>query len=364
MDVRKVGSIPVEFRVKITGGDGTVDRFPDAVRLKDGRIMLTYLEIDGDQRFNFTSSRMVFLFSSDEGKTWGNRKTFFENDGKSDGKFPGYDFTRFSRLPDGRLVMVSGVLIREKGKSRIEAGWWETSDEGNSWETAKTFGFQVGNAYRIRALADGTWGMPVGTVGTLNRQSHESKYNNRSSAVKFYVSSDGGETWTLRSTLYDGFIFPMQLCEPDWVVKKDGTIILYTRDELGFGPGMVFTSKDNGYTWSTEPMKFLGHHISADIIEELDQPLICFRVCHHKWPPAVGAWWDDGTKWGKYLHIHLGKPAGRYHADVGQWVRLKDGRFLVPYSITHEGEKEVHVWVATFSLHDFVSPDLDPSACT
>ena len=349
------GTLGPEARRKVTGGDGTVDRFPDVVRLRDGRLMLGYRELDGDQRFRDPTRRLALLFSDDEGETWGGRRTFFDDDHRSDGVFPSNDYFRFSRLPDDRLVMASGSVIRSGGEERREAAWTETMDEGETWFPPRPLGFPARNAYRVRALADGALAMPAQWSEEIDWPSHDPGYARRSS-VGFYVTEDGGESWELRSTLYDGPMFPMQICEPDCVVLGDGTVRLYSRDELGFGPGMLFTSRDHGRTWSSEPMRFLGHHLAADVVEETGRPLVCFRACHVKWAPAVGAWLDDGSCWGRLLQIHRGAPAGRYHADVGQWVRLRDGRFLVPYSITTEEEKEVHVWVATFRLEDFVAP--------
>ena len=80
-DSDKRGSLPMSAKTKISGDDNTVDRMPTAVRLNDGRIMLIYSETEGKKRFGKEAkNRWVFLFSSDEGNTWGERKTFFEND--------------------------------------------------------------------------------------------------------------------------------------------------------------------------------------------------------------------------------------------------------------------------------------------
>jgi hypothetical protein len=174
--------------------------------------------------------------------------------------------------------------------------------------------------------------------------------------LMFMVSKDEGKTWQTRSVLYEGRTFPYQLCEPSWIISSGGHFRVFTREDLGFGPGVEFLSKDQGKTWESSPMRFMGHHIFADFLPDGKGVLASFRVAHYIHMPAVGMWWDDGSKWGKFLHLDNIFTNERYHADVSQWIDLGHGTYMVAYSLPPRPGSEVRVKVARFRLDQFIAP--------
>ena len=345
---------------QISFDDNIIYRFPDLFKLDDGRLIMTWREMSKD-RFSFDGSKVVLSYSDDEGQSWSQPKVLAEYD-KDENSVPCLqDFTRFARLPDGKLIMGSGIRVRPRTHPdgpAFEAGWYESNDEGKSWSGPVLLGFSAYQISRPRLLGDGCLGM---TVQNHKSGADEHNWKQRRWWNDFYVSNDGGNSWKKRSTIYGGLYYPFCICEVDCVVYEDGLVRIWSRDETGYSPGIIFESTDNGFTWSTCPMNFLGHHLAADIIPGTQQAMVAFRGCHFKWPPAVAVWWDDGSQWGKYLEIHAGRwgnHTGRYDSDVGQWIQLSDGNFLLAYSIRFEAETEVKVWTAKFSLDEFVKPTI------
>lgn len=352
--------------IQVTEGDDEhIDRFPALWRRQDGSLLLVYQEISGRNRFKGSGCH-VFLASSDEGRTWREERRAFpwtqgeENASAGHATSPG-DYCRFTALPDGRLVYCGqapggGVLVVSRDEFR---------DGPNEWEIIRpTYGAPRSERclYHLRVLPGGAWAAS-GTWQerfdhTRDAQQDWRRGLNRG-GLEFLLCRDEGRTWTTRSTLYDGTFFPYQLCEPSWAIMPDGRYRVFTREDLGFGPGVEFTSEDQGLTWQAAPMRFMGHHIFADTLPDGQGLLACYRACHYIHMPAVGAWWDDGSTWGRFLHLDNTNTGGRYHADMSQWVAMPDGAFLVAYSLPPERGMEVRVRVARFPLDAFQAPGLD-----
>lgn len=102
----------------------------------------------------------------------------------------------------------------------------------------------------------------------------------------------------------------------------------------------------------------MGHHIYADTLPGDQGLLACYRVPHYIHMPAVGAWWDDGSAWGRFLHLDNLNTGARYHADMSQRVAMPDGSFLVAYSLPPAKDSEVRVRTARFTLEAFRAPGL------
>ena len=359
-------------RTEITFGEELrADRFAALWRRDDGSLLLMYQEMAGGEipvRFKGETSCHVMLASTDEGRTWREEKRVFpwrrgrpgepsasENASAGRAASPG-DFCRLTRLPDGRALMNG----QAPGGGFFAISRDDFRDEQDRWEIIRPRHDQpITQMHHLRILPDGTWAM-VGTWEEGTEGFQDERRHRKRARLVFLVSSDEGRTWTARSTLYDGKFFPFLLCEPSWVIGPEGHFRVFTREDMGYGPGVEFTSRDDGRTWQGKPMKFMGHHIYCENLPGGRGVLAVFRVCHYRSMPAVGAWWDDGSRWGRYLHVANINWGGRYFADVSQWVESTDGRFLVAYSLPPEAKyaQEVRVYVARFSLEEFESPSI------
>jgi len=243
----------------------------------------------------------------------------------------------------------------------------EFRDPPEAWEIIRpTYDVARPNRclYHIRVLADGTWAMLSvweERYDVTGEQQQGWQRGLNPAGMDFLLSHDQGRSWTTRSTLYEGTFFPYYLCEPSWAITPEGHYRVFTREDLGWGPGVEFTSTDEGLTWATRPQRFMGHHVFADMLPDGRGLLAVFRGCHgchYIHMPAVGAWWDDGSAWGRFLHLDNLSTGARYHADMSQWVALADGSVMVAYSLPPRRDCEVRVHVARFTLEQFRGPGL------
>lgn len=281
------------------------------------------------------------------------------------------DYCRFAPLPDGRLVYHGqseggGLLVISRDEFRDDPSAWQTiradypSDRADRPRANAAF-------YCLRELEGGTWAMLATWMERLDSAPGANKDWRRGTCrggLDFLSSDDEGKTWSVRSTLWEGTWFPHMLCEPAWAIADDGTFRVFTREDMGHGPGLEFRSIDQGKTWTAVPMRFMGHHIFADTLADGRGLLASYRAPHYIHMPAVAAWWDDGSPWGRFLHIDNVHTGNRYEADMSQWVRLADGSFLVAYSIPPQRGSEVRVRVARFGLDAFSAPGVKADAET
>lgn len=341
------------------GDDLRVDRFPALWRVDENVLRLIYLEIV-PYRFKWEKRALVLLKSEDNGQTWNEEKRLFEMQrGKDDWIFN--DYFRVSRLNDGRLILPGTIHFNETGGNSRKAIWLTSEDNGASWqgplEISTDFPEPITNVYRVRTLPDGSLGMFGSSLENSSDALGLEKGKSRCRLL-FFVSSDAGKSWRTRSVLYNGTFFPFMLCEPDFVVGRNGVLRVYTREDSGFGPGVEFVSTDGGRSWTNCPMRFMGHHIACDNLSCDRGILLVYRACHSRTLPSVGAWWDDGSAWGKYLYIDGVRHGNRYFSDVSEWIELEDGEFLVAYSMPERAEEslEVRIFTSVFSLDEFKSP--------
>jgi hypothetical protein len=306
------------------------------------------------------------LRSDDNGKSWREEKRFFQwgrgggdTDNASAGgaDSPG-DYCRFTALPDGRLAYYGqssdgGIMALSKNELRDDTAEWEIIRmRWPSKHLSQCF-------YQLRQLPGGAWAMLGTWQERLPGEQNTRARGLNNGGLVFLSSSDEGKNWTVRSVLYDGRWFPYQLCEPGWVIEPDGALRVFTREDLGYGPGLEFVSKDQGRSWSAAPMRFMGHHIFADNLPDGKGVLASFRAAHYIHAPAVGAWWDNEDKWGRFLHIDNIPDGGtRYHADMSQWVDMGDGSVMLAYSIPPKAGAEVRVRTARFTTDQFSAPDV------
>jgi len=320
-------------RVQITQGlSAGPDRFPDVVMLPDGRLLLLferyYPSRSRDEARNLWQE-LVLLESCDGGRTWGRERVLSHMD-RDRGL---WNYCKMVLLSDGRLC-VSSVL---SGEGML---FW-SEDMGTTWSGPHPTGVEGIQVSAVVELPDGTLGMGAHRRGL------------EGAGELFYVSTDGGRSWELRSEVYWGRDFPWVVCEGSYVVLPDGRVRVYLREDRGSAPGLVAESDDCGRRWSElEPLPTVVHQPEAGLLSD-GRVLVTFR---NPLGARVYGWMDplDGRS-GAYLEIDEEPSGDKFKVDMGGWVELSPGRIFCAYSVKKEFP-ESRIRGAFFSLEEFSSP--------
>jgi photosystem II stability/assembly factor-like uncharacterized protein len=200
------------------------DRHPAFVELNDGTILCSFFTYDGEPKNGDLSkgpvARVWFIRSFDHGLTWEKKprrlQTPFLYD-ETDGPLV--------RLKDGSvLVAVNG---RAKSGQPDQAGFFRTSDRGETWKLLST----------VKANHD-LWEIAVtelhdGKLVMIARPEGDIAW-----------SSDQGSTWTSPQT------FGMRMFAPSLYVLRDNTLVcLHGSYAPGHSGLRVIFSTDGGLSW-------------------------------------------------------------------------------------------------------------------
>jgi BNR repeat protein len=192
-------------------------------------------------------------------------------------------------------------------------------DGGVSWEV---------DTRGIEAPAESQGVIPFGDVVQLpNEELGVCLYSwapGRCSAL-FYVSGDGGRTWTIRGVLRDG-----DANESAPVVLPDGRLLAAVRTNDD-GHLELVASEDEGRTWSERGVLTLpGQHPGHLLVLHDGRVLLCFGI-RNKGLHGVGVRLSDdlGDTWqGLELLVDIGMPADcGYPASVQE----PDGTVITTY---------------------------------
>ena len=210
----------------------------DVIELRDGRLLLVYMEFGGDGS-DYARTRLVAQESADGGLTWGKHRVITETT-------PG-DVNVYSpnlvRAADGGILLLFMRQHSVKPRSLTDYAW-KSADEGASFAPHTEFGtgkdFSLCNAV-VKRLTSGRLLLPAnpadpGVTGPWGQ----------SYAVGVLYSDDDGLNWHLPSDLVR---LPMRgAMEPHVEETRDGRVLMVMRNQLG-SPFMS-ESGDGGMTWS------------------------------------------------------------------------------------------------------------------
>ncbi len=220
---------------------GRFTKNPDVVRLPGGRMLLVYS--DNDQHWSQETQVLTILKSDDDGRTWERFSVVDQADlriGQERLVTP-----RLSLLSDGRLaVIIDHDDYGHFHEDQAPGNWiYWSHDGGTTWSKPCDYGIGGFEPDRIVELPD----------GTLTIVSHTLRRDSQEFAVILTVSTDGGDTWTLRGTVaHDGYF---RYCEGAIVLMPDGSLACLMRENHSAGiPCFVSFSRDQGYNWS-EPQR-------------------------------------------------------------------------------------------------------------
>lgn len=300
--------------------------FPDAVRLADGRVAVTYYS--SRQHMHTPDSRILLTISTPEGRTWSTPRPIVNVDGMDD-RDPS-----ITQLSNGRLLVNWFRRNPEDLTSADAACLVITSDDlGETWSAPVAVDSQLDRPAVTAPpleLADGRLLMPIYGYADRAVERYE---------LRIAVSHDQGASWeaddeiTIAST-EDPSIGQV---EPTLADLGEGQLLMVTRTanhprNSSYG----FWSADAGATW-TAPIEldFAGH---APHLLRLEDTTSTVLITWGEYDPA-----DTSSRpvRGRFADGHDRQLAGDtfeiYHnpetrdMSYPSSVQLVDGRCLVTY---------------------------------
>ncbi|HOV32160.1 MAG TPA: sialidase family protein [Candidatus Hydrogenedens sp.] len=316
------------------GGVGAYEAFPDICRIPDGRLLCVfydgYTHVSLPNEEHPKGGRISGIFSSDEGKTWG--EPFVIYDSFYDDRDPSIT------VIDGKKLICNFFSLKpaENQNERWEGlGTWIicSEDWGKTWSESKQIFPEYYCSSPIRTLPDGTLIMSL-----YGREQGNG-------AVSF--SNDKGLTW---SKPIDVPIGDLKLdSEPDVCVLKNQNLFMAQRGRSSEPMGFSL-SADGGRTWSiSKPLNFPGH---CPYLHRAPSGVLLMGIRYPKNGTYMSVSTDEAATWCEPLLVDPCR--GAYPS----MVTLKDNSILVVYyeegngsnlrarkfTVTPEGKVEWVLW--------------------
>ena len=142
------------------------------------------------------------------------------------------------------------------------------------------------------------------------------------------ISTDDGETWNPSLP-----IIGRGLNQPSIVVKNDGSLVAYMRDD-GDAPGkiMMSESRDEGYTWTYAQKSDIpnpGASIEAIKLNSKNWILVYNEVDDGRYSLAVAISENEGKSWKRKMNLELNKNGSFSYPSV---IQSKDGKIHLTYT--------------------------------
>ena len=205
----------------------------DVIELKDGRLMLVYMEFRGNGS-DEAKTRFVSQESADRGKTWLGHRVIAETE-------PG-DMNVYSpnliRSSDGGILLIF-MRQHETSPPTSTHHAWKSTDEGRTFTPWSVFGkgttYNVCNAV-VKRMKSGRLLLPVTFT-------HETGPGYGGVVL---LSDDDGLTW---SEAKSRISLPMRgVMEPHVEQASDGRVLMIVRSQLG--SIQMSESSDDGLNWT------------------------------------------------------------------------------------------------------------------
>lgn len=211
----------------------------DVIELKDGRLLIVYMEFSG-KGDDYATTRLVAQESADGGRTWDRHRVVTQT-------APG-DINVYSpnliRAADGGILL---IFMRKHGVSpTVNTHYvWKSADEGEHFSPLAEFAARgdhsLCNAV-VKRLRSGRLLVPTSPYDTII----SSGVDDSCGCGTVMYSDDDGLTWLeANNRVY----LPMRgVMEPHVEETRDGRVLMVMRTQLG--SLFLSESTDEGITWS------------------------------------------------------------------------------------------------------------------
>ena len=214
------------------------------IRLKDGRIMYAYTQYCGDDWTDHATARLFAIYSSDEGKSFGNGRILVERRPEQLNIMS----VSLVRLPSGDLGLFYLEKTQKNGMLNCVPVFRISSDEGETFgeeihPIAEDGCFGVVND-RVLVLSDGRV-----IFASEHKPPRPVDAESCHGAVAVHYSDDCGRTWKRSpEIIYSPYGDFTRFQEPGIAELADGRLWLYIR--TSYGSQYQCFSTDRGESWS------------------------------------------------------------------------------------------------------------------
>jgi hypothetical protein len=310
---------------------------PGIEKAPNGRLWATWYS--GAEREPDPRNFVLLVTSADDGASWSDLKVVID----PPGSVRAFDPVLWLD-PLGRLWFCWNQT--DNGSFDGRAGVWaivtdEPHLENPTWSEPR----RLANGIMMNkptVLSTGEWVLPAAVW------SHRSPDLPEMAAERFsnvYVSTDAGETWTLRG----GADVPQRNFDEHMVVERnDGSLWMLVRTDYGIGQSFSY---DRGVTWTAGENSGLTHPSSRFHIRRLTSGrllLIHHRNTTSRTNLTASLSEDDGRTWTK--HLLLDDRGSISYPDA---IEDADGTIYVIYDRSRQGEREI--LMTTFTEEDILA---------
>jgi Neuraminidase (sialidase) len=245
----------------------------DMLRLKDGRLMLAWIDFYTTQGSDWGPARISAMFSKDSGRSWSGKYTLQENVGGMNVMEPD-----LLRLKSGKVLF---LYCRKNSEADCRPYVRLSRDDAKTFSDPEALPIDPYPSYtgmnhdRAIQLKSGRIVEPLWYTPDYRIQRHI--------VTRAYYSDDEGRTWKQSRTLVDIPDSKAGAQEPGVVELKDGRIMMWIRTDKG----KIYRSfsNDRGETWQhvRNLDEDASHTYAYTSIEFLDDRVL---FTYYAGPPA------------------------------------------------------------------------------
>lgn len=336
----------------VSRDDNIYEAFPRLVLTKSGELICFFTEINAHDDRSY--SRIVFVKSSDRGRTWGEKRALTEGTAEQDYS---YDCVGATRLKDDRLVVIISKIISSGNHSDNQNILYFGDPEGNNWEGPLNTPIKGIVPDNFCELPSGRW------LATVHNKNPENSFLEQ----KLWYSDNHGEEWI--GPVKVGAQEGLHLCEASIITLPDGTLAAFMRENSGQGwDGYKSISKDDGETWQGPyHVPLPGCHRPVAGMLQGGEVLIVYRFMQGGkgwlgyWTQNLFASLTDiesvkatsrEEQWARILPIDFDRSPV---SDTGysDWVQFGDGEIYIVNYIVDDAPK-AHIRGYSLQVEDFV----------
>lgn len=301
---------------------------PSLERTPGGRLWATWYGGRGDSEDE--KNYVALVTSGDDGASWSDEVLVVDPDG--DGPVRAFDPNIWID-PKGKLWLFWAQA--EDHNATVGGVWAITTDTPDKpdavWSAPRRLTDGVMMCKPL-ALEDGTWALPAST------------WRETDNSARMIVSTDAGETWTLRGACnvpkeeraFDEHMF---------IEKQDGRLWLLARTKYGIGESF---SDDKGTTWPELKPSSIAHTSARFFIRRLASGNLLL-VKHGPIDKKTGRSHltaflseDDGATWPHSLLLDE-----REGVSYPDGIEAPDGRIYIIYDFDRKGARQILMAVFT-----------------